>query len=193
MPSDAFVYHPNCVICSACVTGEENVTMLDDKHYNQENILIHEFAHSVMCIGMDDEQRKSICAAYQEAAHSGLYQMHIYMMANADEYWAEATQSWFDATIRTGNTWDMYGSSQVRYNVTGPLKLILPQSQINAQKLSQQHHIYSRHMTSQYFRYSTVTSGCSIDCGKPQALFITGEGSCGLTSNLAQVDLLLQM
>lgn len=106
MPSDAFVHHPNCVICSACVTGEENVTMLDDKHYNQENILIHEFAHSVMCIGMDDEQRQSICAAYQEAAHSGLYQMHIYMMANADEYWAEATQSWFDATIRTGSTWD---------------------------------------------------------------------------------------
>ena len=25
----------------------------------------------------------------------------IYMMENADEYWAEGTQSWFDATVRT--------------------------------------------------------------------------------------------
>lgn len=76
--------------------------MLNDKHYGQENILIHEFAHSVMCIGMDDEQRHSICAAFLEAQQSGCYQRHIYMMENADEYWAEATQSWFDATIRTG-------------------------------------------------------------------------------------------
>ena len=76
--------------------------MLNDKHYSQENILIHEFAHSVMCIGMDDEQRQSICGAYQEAKQAGLYQSDIYMMENADEYWAEATQSWFDATVRTG-------------------------------------------------------------------------------------------
>ena len=78
--------------------------MLDDKHYSQENILIHEFAHSVMCIGMDDEQRHSICTAFEEAQHSGLYERHIYMMENADEYWAEATQSWFDATVRTGQS-----------------------------------------------------------------------------------------
>ncbi len=78
------------------------MTTLDDRHYSQENILIHEFAHSVMCIGMDDEQRQSICAAYDEAVQSGLYQRHIYMMANADEYWAEATQAWFDATVCTG-------------------------------------------------------------------------------------------
>ena len=78
--------------------------MLNDKHYSQENILMHEFAHSVMCIGMDDEQRQSICGAYTEAKQAGLYQQHIYMMENADEYWAEATQSWFDATVRTGIT-----------------------------------------------------------------------------------------
>ena len=76
--------------------------MLNDKYYTQENILIHEFAHSVMCIGMDDEQRQSINGAYKEAKQAGLYQSDIYMMENADEYWAEATQSWFDATVRTG-------------------------------------------------------------------------------------------
>ena len=76
--------------------------MLHDRHYGQENILIHEFAHSVMCIGMDSEQRQNICSAYQDAVQTKLYQGHIYMMQNADEYWAEATQSWFDATVRTG-------------------------------------------------------------------------------------------
>lgn len=30
------------------VTGEENLTMLNDKWYSQENILIHEFSHAVM-------------------------------------------------------------------------------------------------------------------------------------------------
>ena len=84
------------------VAGEENVLMEDDRHYWQESILVHEFAHSIMCIGMDQEQRCSIEAAYGEAKAAGLYQSHIYMMANADEYWAEATQSWFDATVRTG-------------------------------------------------------------------------------------------
>ena len=78
--------------------------MEDDRHYWQESILVHEFAHSVMCIGMDQEQRRSIEAAYGEAKAAGLYQSHIYMMANADEYWAEATQAWFDATVRTGQT-----------------------------------------------------------------------------------------
>lgn len=83
--------------------------MLNDKHYSQENILIHEFAHSVMCIGMEDEQRHSICTAFEEARKSGLYQKHIYMMENADEYWAEATQSWFDATVRTGESCVLLG------------------------------------------------------------------------------------
>lgn len=76
--------------------------MEDDRHYWQENILIHEFSHSIMCIGMDHQQRQSVEAAYNEAKAAGLYQSHIYMMANADEYWAEATQSWFDATVRSG-------------------------------------------------------------------------------------------
>ena len=95
---------PGFQICTACCAGEENVLMEDDRHYWQENILIHEFSHSIMCIGMDEEQRKSIEAAYSDAKAAALYQSHIYMMANADEYWAEATQSWFDATVRTGDS-----------------------------------------------------------------------------------------
>lgn len=31
--------------------GEENVTMVRDRHYAAESILVHEFAHAVMCAG----------------------------------------------------------------------------------------------------------------------------------------------
>ncbi|KAK9866376.1 hypothetical protein WJX84_002393 [Apatococcus fuscideae] len=81
--------------------GEENLTMHDDRHYSQENILIHEFGHSVMCIGMTNGQRQGVQTAYTAAKSRGLYHPSCYSMENADEYWAELTQSWFEATART--------------------------------------------------------------------------------------------
>ncbi|KAK9855747.1 hypothetical protein WJX84_009961 [Apatococcus fuscideae] len=81
--------------------GEENLTMQDDRHYSQENILIHEFGHSVMCIGMTDQQRQAVQSAYSSAKQQSLYHPSCYSMENADEYWAELTQSWFEATVRT--------------------------------------------------------------------------------------------
>ncbi len=71
--------------------------------YPTESILVHEFAHAVMNIGMTEEQREAVREAYEKAREDGLYKSDIYMMANADEYWAEGSQSWFDATIRTGD------------------------------------------------------------------------------------------
>ncbi len=61
-------------------TGEENLTMHDDRHYGQENILIHEFGHSVMCIGMTDQQRQAVHAAYNSAKAQGLYHPQCYSM-----------------------------------------------------------------------------------------------------------------
>jgi len=40
------------------LAGEENLVMEDDKHYPHENILVHEFAHSVMAVGMNEDQRQ---------------------------------------------------------------------------------------------------------------------------------------
>eukprot|EP00798_Chlamydomonas_sp_ICE-L_P023037 gene23037-30232_t len=79
--------------------AEENLTMVDDSHYPMENIMIHEFGHAIMNIGMTEEQIKDIQALYQKAYDKGMYKRDIYMMANAAEYWAEGCQSWFDATI----------------------------------------------------------------------------------------------
>ena len=81
--------------------GEENITMVNDSYYPMENILIHEFGHSVMLIGMSDAEKKRVHDCYEKAKSKNMYSAGIYMIENADEYWAEGVQSWFDATIRT--------------------------------------------------------------------------------------------
>ena len=76
--------------------------MEGDEHYPSENILVHEFAHTVMAVGMNEDQRQAVISAYFNARSSQLYKPSIYMMSNADEYWAEGAQAWFGATVRTG-------------------------------------------------------------------------------------------
>merc|ERR1712224_654174 len=75
--------------------------MEDDKKYPKESILVHEFAHHIMNLGVSTAQRRRIQQAYEAARAKGLYKPDIYMMANADEYWAEGTQAFFDASVRT--------------------------------------------------------------------------------------------
>ncbi|GAX80570.1 hypothetical protein CEUSTIGMA_g8007.t1 [Chlamydomonas eustigma] len=81
--------------------GEENLTMVDDRHYPMENILIHELGHTVMNVGLNDEEQQAIHNCYVKARDNSMYTSGIYMISNADEYWAEGCQSWFEATIRT--------------------------------------------------------------------------------------------
>ena len=82
--------------------GEENLVALEDApHYRDESILIHEFAHTVMLVGMDKSHRELVHRCYYDALRSRLYPADCYMGSCADEYWAEGTQSWFDATVRT--------------------------------------------------------------------------------------------
>ncbi|KAI8473554.1 MAG: hypothetical protein J3K34DRAFT_499330 [Monoraphidium minutum] len=80
--------------------GEENLLMDGDAKFYQESILIHEVGHAVMDIGLSEEERSQIAAAYEDAKRSGTYDPACYMMENASEYWAEGTQIWFDATAR---------------------------------------------------------------------------------------------
>lgn len=87
--------------CPVCSCGEENVTMVNDRWYSQESILIHELAHSVMALGMTEGQVQEVEAAFRAAKAAGLYDQSCYMMANEHEYWAEGVQAYFDATVRT--------------------------------------------------------------------------------------------
>lgn len=83
-----------------CSIGEENLLCLRKQKYWQEDILVHEFSHSIKAY-LDKKLVDSIEKTYQNAVGNGLYRKEIYMMANSDEYWAEGTQAWFDVTNRS--------------------------------------------------------------------------------------------
>ncbi|WP_240488925.1 hypothetical protein [Labilithrix luteola] len=78
--------------------GEENLLDLPGDPYVAENILVHEFAHTIHQHGMavvDATFDARLRAAYDQAKATGLWS-GTYAMTNPEEYWAEATQSWFD-------------------------------------------------------------------------------------------------
>ena len=81
--------------------GEENLLDIDgDPRYRHESILIHEFGHAVMNLGLDSAERRAVRAAYRSAINDGLYSPDSYIGSSADEYWAEGTQAWFGGTCR---------------------------------------------------------------------------------------------
>lgn len=95
--------------------GEENITMVDDARYRQESILVHELAHAVMNLGLlARPERKAILSAYKNAVEKQLHNPESYLMSNADEYWAEGSQAWFDATVRLDVTAGMTRREEVQ-------------------------------------------------------------------------------
>lgn len=78
--------------------AEENLLAFPGDPYPTENIGIHEFAHAIHEMGMraiDPTFDARLQAAYHSATNRGLWQ-GTYAASNRHEYWAEATQSWFD-------------------------------------------------------------------------------------------------
>ena len=78
--------------------GEENLLEMRGDPYRGENILIHEFGHTVHEIGLarvdptfDGRLQKSFEAAMAAGKWKGTY-----AATNAKEYWAEGVQAWFD-------------------------------------------------------------------------------------------------
>jgi hypothetical protein len=82
-----------------CSVGEENLLCLPKQPYRQEDVLVHEFSHSIHR-HLSANLVAAIDAAYAEAMKAGLYPKDIYMARNAGEYWAEGTQAWFGVTLR---------------------------------------------------------------------------------------------
>jgi hypothetical protein len=78
--------------------GEENLLRYRGDPYRAENILIHEFAHTIHHMGLnriDKTFDKRLERAYRQAIAKGLWKGK-YAGRNRAEYWAEAVQSWFD-------------------------------------------------------------------------------------------------
>ena len=76
------------------IISEELVMDSPYSGYWGENILIHEFGHTVMNVGFTPCQKDHLRKLYQSAIKS--YSQN-YMMLNEYEYWAMATQAWFEA------------------------------------------------------------------------------------------------
>ena len=84
--------------------AEENMLCLPDDLYEEENIFIHEFAHTIHeAINLADKEKKfdkKLTAAYENALKKGLWRCSykdMYAIVTIREYWAEGVQSWFDA------------------------------------------------------------------------------------------------
>jgi hypothetical protein len=79
--------------------AEENLLCYETDRYLGENIFVHEFSHTIKVLGiqpMDPSFGTKVQQAYDRAKRKGLW-ANTYSMANADEYWAEGIQSYFDA------------------------------------------------------------------------------------------------
>jgi alpha-glucosidase len=86
--------------------GEENLLCLPIDRYDEENILIHEFAHCIHGFALrriDPEFNQKLQKLYDNAMAKGLYK-NTYMASNPSEYWADAVQSFYDAN--RANNWN---------------------------------------------------------------------------------------
>mgnify|MGYP002223814976 CR=1 FL=1 len=69
--------------------------------YLGENILVHEFGHTVLLLGIAQIQPSflnRLKVAYANAMSKSLWK-NTYAATNWDEYWAEGVQDWFDANL----------------------------------------------------------------------------------------------
>ena len=80
--------------------AEEHLLCFDSDVFRFEDIFVHEFAHGILNMGVEllpggSDFRQRLETAYRDAMDAGLW-TGTYAATNADEYWAEGVQSWFD-------------------------------------------------------------------------------------------------
>ena len=84
--------------------GEENLLNYLGDPYWTENVLIHEFAHTLHVLGLntvDPSFDNRLGIAYDAAIKTGLWQ-GTYASTDRREYWAEGAQSWFNINEENG-------------------------------------------------------------------------------------------
>ncbi len=77
----------------------ENLLCSPGDAFPYEDIFVHEFAHTVLKMGIENQPggksfRNRLENAFRTALRNGLW-IDTYAAENADEYWAEGVQSWF--------------------------------------------------------------------------------------------------
>lgn len=91
---------PGRPITTVC---EHNLLKTDkDPYHKKEDILTHEFAHTIHLLGMSEKEKSTIKELYDEAAKKGMFAKNKsggrpYTMANDEEFFASFTAVWFGA------------------------------------------------------------------------------------------------
>ncbi len=83
--------------------GEENLLCLGwgQDRYHGENILIHEFSHTIHLGGQGlsyNVFNSKLSMLYYQARKGGLWE-NTYAMTNPEEYWAEGVQGYFNSNL----------------------------------------------------------------------------------------------
>lgn len=98
--------------CSICggggVIGRPVTTVCEDNllktkkdpYHGSEDILTHEFAHTIHLVGMNSMEQKKIADLYEEAKTKGMFTKNQkgeapYAMANDQEFFASFSAAWF--------------------------------------------------------------------------------------------------
>jgi hypothetical protein len=85
----------------ASSAAEENVLCYAQDPYRGENILIHEFAHTMDVMGLrrvSSTFATRLQQTYDKAKAAGLW-ANTYAATSKEEYWAEGVQSWFNVNM----------------------------------------------------------------------------------------------
>ena len=86
--------------------AEENVLAYQIDKYHAEDILIHEFAHAIHCIGIiqvDTTFDDRLQRLYEQACDRGILK-NTYRETDRMEYFAEAVQDWFNVNAEMPHT-----------------------------------------------------------------------------------------
>lgn len=79
-------------------SAEENILAYQIDKYHAEDILIHEFAHTIHYVGIlpvYPEFNDELQASLDSATAQGRWR-NVYASTNVAEYWAEGVQNWFN-------------------------------------------------------------------------------------------------
>jgi len=118
VPSGTVIRDSNNLQCTSGYSGEvcDTTTICDINlvkseldPYGDETILVHEFGHTLMNVGLaaGSDAEMQLYAKIADAYVNYLATVcngdpgTAYSCSNQDEMWAEATQGWFNATCRT--------------------------------------------------------------------------------------------
>lgn len=86
--------------------AEENLLCYQIDKYHAEDILIHEFAHTIHFVGimpLDSSFNAHLKKCMDEAIAIGKYE-NTYAITNIYEYWAEGVQNWFNTNAEVAIT-----------------------------------------------------------------------------------------